>query len=133
MTRANGSGQLGLIVGGLVLALAGAGGLAAYFLSPGEASASGPPAVPAPRVEPPPSDGEGMALRAPVRAAAEKLIAQPVKVTFDDKSIDTTWKDLGVVLDEEDVARVAARQEAAGAKGDTPRPQPVTLDRVKAL
>jgi len=74
-----------------------------------------------------------MTLRAPVRAAAEKLLAAPVALSFDGKKVATTWKDLGVVIDDEDVARVAARMEAEGRGAGEVRPLPLTLDRAKAV
>jgi len=110
-----------LLASGVILLLAGAGVAVAGTLgSPGEAATVAPVKIePAPLGAP---QGAGDLPR--VRAAVDTLLTGAVTVTFDGKSVTSSWKELGAVLDEPAVARAAARGDG---------PLPVTLDRAKAL
>lgn len=115
---------------GILLSLAGAGAIAAYAVTGrgGTAQAATTPVTPiAPEAAAAPAD-EGTARRPEVRAAVDKLIASDLTLTFDGKSVKTTWKEVGAAIDEAAVAPAAARL-ARGEQG----PAPVAVDREKAL
>ena len=59
------------------------------------------------------------------REAAEKFLDESVVLSFDSKSFQTTWRELGLVVDEDAVARTAGRK---GLKV-----KPVALNREKGL
>jgi vancomycin resistance protein YoaR len=120
---------------GIVLSLVGAGAIVAYAVTGrgGTAQAATTPVAETPA--PAPADGTG--LRPKVRAAVDALLAAEVTLTFDGKSVKTTWKDVGAVLDEAGVDRAAARlagerAEPSFADGKH-APAPVALDREKTL
>jgi vancomycin resistance protein YoaR len=123
-----------LLAAGAVLVLGGAAAAAfGAFGSRGEAAAAARPAVAAP-VAPAAS---GVGLRPAVRAAVDRLLASPVTLTFDGKSVTSSWSELGATIDEAGVERAAARLDEDDVGGlfvdGKGGPAPVALDRARAL
>src|SRR5688572_12144028 len=95
-SRRSSSSTTGLLTSGVVLLLAGAGVAVAGTL--GSSPAAGPaPIAPAPA---PIGVPQGAGDLPRVRAAVDTLLASQVSLGFDGKSVTSTWKELGAVLDE---------------------------------
>ncbi len=131
-----GGRQRGLLVAAGVLGVSGAALLGIYATQMrGAQAASTPAAVAAPKAG-------GEALIAPLQTAAEAFLAQPVKLTVGERSVESTWSQLALVVDEDSVKREAARLARLGTQPGDISPDyyasggllvPVALDREKAL
>ncbi|MBI4508355.1 MAG: VanW family protein [Deltaproteobacteria bacterium] len=89
-----------------------------------------------------PSTGESV--RTPLAAAVSHYIEQPIVLTFDGHSFETTWRALGVTVDEVALGQKAARLESSGVMPEqvpatyfdgerASEGTPVALDREKGL
>jgi vancomycin resistance protein YoaR len=103
MTASSGGGKLAFVGAG-ICAVAAAGLVGVYFSKLQKPRAVAPKSAPA--------AGDTTALRASVTKAAEKFLTQPVTLTFDGKSTDRTWQDLGLAVDPDAVARAADKLSA---------------------
>src|SRR5215467_11873233 len=107
--ESGGAAGRSLLPAGLVLLFAGGGAVAAQVLANPRSGAPEPPhSVPLPVAVP----------AAPRLSATEtdKFLTAPVELTFDGRTLTTSWKDLGFARDE----------SVTGA-------EPIALDRKKAL
>lgn len=134
-------GRLHLVLGGILL-LASVALCGWYFAAIRQVSA-GPlePETQASTAAAEPG-GRGDELKAPVRKAAEGFLAAPVRLRFDGKEFEVSWSALGLIVDEQAVAREATRLAAAGKDAAAvdaeyflggERLVPVALDRQKGL